>query len=201
MKQIHQFLFFSLFFSGAYAQQPDSNYLPEIKEGTIFHYLFKEKDGGQFFVKGEILSTENGRLSFVDSIHFGGRLQVNKTVISKSGMENGNKMRPPNEEPTSRQHDIFLFVLSDDKTDHCFSRRFFRTIKEQGSANYGGITYKLLPQPADAVFRLDNKQVDVLYIVSANGQKKFWILNNPLYPFIVRSASENINVELTGISN
>jgi hypothetical protein len=184
-----------------YSQGPDVKYLPEIRQGTIFHYVFKQKDGTRLFVKGEILSTENGIFSFVDSIDFAGRLQVNKTVISKSGMENGNKMRPPNEQPTSQQHGLALFVLSDDKTDHCFSRRFIRTIKEQKTANYGGITYRLLPVPDNEIFKLDDREFDVLYIVSANGQKKFWILNNPLYPFILRSASENINVELTGISN
>jgi hypothetical protein len=48
---------------------------------------------------------------------------------------------------------------------------------------------------------LDDKEVDAVYIVSANGQKKFWILNDPLYPFILKSASENVNAVLTGMSN
>jgi hypothetical protein len=201
MKHLYLLIHCIIFFFQVYSQKTGEKYLPEIKAGTLFQYTFKGKDGTNLNVRGEILSTEKGGLSFVDTINFGGKFQVNKTVISKTAMENGNKMRPPNEQPTSSQNGILLFVLSDDKTDHCFSRRFLKTLKEQKSATYSGITYNLQPMPPGEVFKLDDKEVDAIYIVSANGQKKFWILNNPLYPFILRSASENINAELTGISN
>lgn len=201
MKNLHLALFLSISFVRGFAQTPVEKYSPEIKAGTLFQYEFKGKDGSSLIVHGEILSTEKGSLAFADTLQFGGKIQINKTVIPKTAMENGTKMKPPNEQPTSSQNNTSLFVLSDDKTDHCFSRRFFKLLKEQKSAAYSGITYNLMPMPPGDVFHLDDKEVDAVYVVSANGQKKFWILNNPLYPFILRSASENVNALLTGISN
>jgi hypothetical protein len=190
----------SVFFVPGLAQKTGSKYLPEIKAGTLFQYEFKGKDGAALVVTGEILSTEKG-LSFVDTLTFGGKIQINKTVISKTAMEKAGKMRSPNEQPTSSQNNMSLFVLSDDKTDHCFSRLFFKTLQEQKSAAYGGITYNLMPVPSGEAFMLNDKEVDAIYIVSSNGQKKFWILNDPMYPFILKSASENVNAVLTGMSN
>jgi hypothetical protein len=198
MKKLCLPILLSIFFVEGYAQE---KYLPEIKAGTLFQYDFKGKDGAALNVAGEILSTDKGGLSFVDTLKFGGKMQINKTVISKTAMENAGKMKPSNEQPTSSQNNTSLFVLGDDKTDHCFSRKFFKTLKEQKSASYSGITYNLTPIQSGDVFKLDDKEVDAVYVVSANGQKKFWILNNPLYPFILRSGSENVNAVLTGISN
>ncbi len=201
MKYLHVSIVFSVLLFTAHAQKGDDKYLPEIKTGTHFQYVFKGKGGADLRVAGEILSTDKGSLAFVDTLQFEGKIQINKTMISKTAMENANKMRSPNEQPTSARNADSLFVLTDDKTDHCFSRRFFKTLMEQKSASYGGITYNLTPISAETVFRLDGKQVDAIYMVSANGQKKFWVLNNPLYPFILQSSSENVNAVLTGIFN
>ncbi len=188
----------SLFFFSSFSQQ---KYLPEIKTGTLFQYEFKGKDGTVLIVNGAVTSTDKNALAFVDTLKFNGKFQVYKTVISKTAMDKADKMKPPKDESTSTSNGVSLFVLSDDKTDHCFSRHFFKTIKEQKSATYGGITYNLTDMTANNIFKLDDREVDAIYIVSANGQKKFWILNNPMYPFILKSSSENVNALLTGISN
>lgn len=201
IKRMHLVLFFSVYLLNSFAQKADDRYLPEIKARTLFQYVFKGKNGSDLNVSGEILSTDKGSLAFVDTLKFEGKIQINKTMISKTAMENANKMRSPNEQPTSAQNGNSLFVLPDDKTDHCFSRRFFKTLMDQKSASYSGITYNLTPISPESVFKLNGKEVDAIYIVSANGQKKFWILNNPLYPFILQSASENVNATLTGIRN
>ena len=201
MKNLRFTLLFSISFAYGYSQTTSDKYLPEIKAGTLFQYEFKGKDGAELIVDGAILSTEKGALSFVDTLKFGGKMQINKTVISKKAMESANKMRSPGEQPTSAENGNALYILTDDKTDHCFSRHFFIALKEQKSATYGGITYNLADMTAEKVFKLDGNEVDAIYVVSANGQKKFWILNNPLYPFILKSASENVNAVLTGISN
>jgi hypothetical protein len=201
MKTTHLTILLAISFVQGYSQTANDKYLPEIKAGTLFQYEFKGKDGAELIVDGAILSTEKGALSFVDTLKFGGKMQINKTVISNKAMENANKMRSPGEQPTSAQDGNALFILTDDKTDHCFSRHFLKTLKEQKSATYGGITYNLMPMPAGEVFKFDDRVADAVYMVSANGQKKFWILNNPLYPFILRSASENVNAILKGISN
>jgi len=201
IKHLHLVLFFSVSLLNSFAQKADDKYLPEIKAGTLFQYVFKGKNGHDLNVSGEIISTDKGSLAFVDTLKFEGKIQINKTMISKTAMEKANKMRSPNEQPTSAQDGNSLFVLPDDKTDHCFSRHFLKTLMEQKSASYGGITYNLTPISPDLVFKLDGKEVDAIFIVSSNGQKKFWILNNPIYPFILQSASENVNAILTGISN
>lgn len=201
MKHLHVSFLFSVLLFTAHAQKADDKYLPEIKAGTLFQYVFKGKNGSDLNVSGQILSTDKGSLAFVDTLKFEGKIQINKTMISKTAMENANKMRSPNEQPTSAHNGNSLFVLPDDKTDHCFSRRFFKTLLEQKSASYGGITYNLTPISAGTVFKLDGKDADAVYIVSSNGQKKFWILNNPLYPLILQSSSENVNAVLTGLSN
>jgi hypothetical protein len=174
-------------------------YNPEIKTGTLFKYEFKGKDGAVLLVNGAITSTDKGALAFTDTLRFNNQFQVYKTVISKTAMGRADKMKPPTDEPTSTQRGVSLFVLSDDKTDHCFSRLFLKTIKEQKAATYGGITYTLSNMPAGEAFKLNGKEVDAVYFVSSNGQKKFWVLNNTMYPLILRSSSENINAVLTGI--
>jgi len=201
IKRLHLILLFSVSQLDGFAQKTNDKYLPEIKAGTLFQYVFKGKNGSDLNVHGEIISIDKGSLAIVDTLKYEGKIQINKTMISKTAMENANKMRSPNEQPTSAQNGNSLFVLPDDKTDHCFSRRFFKILNEQKSASYGGITYNLTPISQDLAFKLDGKEVDAIYVVSANGQKKFWILNNPLYPFILQSASENVNATLTGISN
>ena len=184
-----------------YAQDSSEKYLPEIKAGTQFEFNFSGKAGDDLNVAGEILSTDHGGLSLVDSIPFKGKIQLVRTVITKKGMESGSRMKTPNEQPTSKSDGSLLYVLSDDKTDHCFSRQFIRTLKERKSASYGGITYALTDPPPGQAVLLDGRELDAIYIVSTNGRKKFWILNDPLYPFILKSASENINVRLVRISN
>lgn len=174
-------------------------YIPEIKTGTLFQYQFKGTDGGILVVNGAITSTDKGSLAFVDTLKFNNKFQVYKTVISKTAMEKGNRMKPPTEQPVSVQHGTALFVLSDDKTDHCFSRQFLRNIKEKKSASYGGITYEAKDVPPAEAFKLNGKEVDAVYIVSSNGQKKFWVLDNPICPLILKSSSENIDAVLTGI--
>src|ERR1035438_10044717 len=164
MKTLHLALFLSIPCAQGYAQTTDEKYLPEIKAGTLFQYEFRGKDGADLIVNGEILSTEKGSLAFVDTLKFGGKIQINRTTISKKAMENANKMRSPNEQPTSAQNGNALFVLPDDKTDHCFSRQFFKTLKEQKSATYGGITYNLLPMPAGEVFKFQDKEADAVYM-------------------------------------
>ncbi|MBS1667120.1 MAG: hypothetical protein JST58_07080 [Bacteroidetes bacterium] len=183
----------------------DSNfvgkYLPQIKTGTLFQYSFKGNDGGELIVRGEVLSTENGAFSLSDTLIFGPKKQIYKIVMSKTAMEKASKLRAPNEQPTSSRNNFSLFVLSDDKTDHCFSRKFFKTITEQKSAIYGGITYNLVPDLPENAFRLEGRQIDAISIVSSNGKKRFRILNDPSYPLILSSNSYNVNAQLTGISN
>jgi hypothetical protein len=55
--------------------------------------------------------------------------------------------------------------------------------------------------PAKATPKFDDTEADAIYIVSANGQKKFKILNHPMYLIILKSSRENVNAVLTAISN
>ena len=199
MKHTGLLIIFFVIIKAGFSQSTEK-FIPVIKAGTLYKYTFKGKDGSNILVAGGIVSTDKGGLVIVDTIAFGNKKQINKTVISKTAMEKGNKMKPPNEEPTSSQNGNSLFVLSDDKTDHCFSRQFIKTLKEQKTATYSGIQYNLAEQPTGTEIIIDGKKMDALFIISSNGMKKFWILNDAMYPFILKSSSENINAELTSLN-
>lgn len=173
------------------------NYNPRIQQGTAFQYEFWDKMSGKLVVDGSFQDVDNGRLSFYDTLHLKGVSQVYHTIISKKAMERGDCMKPPREDPRSVQNGVYLFILSDNETDHCFSRSFLKNIKKDKTAVYGGITYFQEEDPAFKDFELNGLKWDVVHIISANKQKRFTILNNEEYPLILQSSSEDVNSLLT----
>ena len=199
MKNLKLIIPFLIIFLKSFSQD-STKYLPQIQSGTVFQYNFIGNDGGRLVVDGVMQSVEKGGLTLVDTLKFGGKSEIYKIVISKKGMENASKLRAPKEQPTSTVRNFTLYVLSDDKTDYCFSRKFFKTLLEQKTAVYGGITYNLLPQGQEPPFEIDGKKFDAVDMISANGKKKFKLLNDPIYPLILSSTSNNIHAVLTKIS-
>ncbi len=177
------------------------NYNPRIQPGTAFQYEFWDKLAGKLVVDGSFISLDNGGLSFYDTLRLKEKSQVYRTIISKKGMEKGDCMKPPKEDPRSVQHGVYTFILSDNETDHCFSRSFLKNIKIDKTDVYGGITYFMEEGPAVKDFELNGVKWNAIHIISANKQKRFTILNNEEYPLILQSSSEDVNSLLTRFSD
>lgn len=118
-----------------------------------------------------------------------------KISISKDGLEKGNALSWGDMSPDENRK------LGSSETAFCFSRSFYSQLMKSKSAVYSDVTYTLQNNAKESRMKVGAKTLTVLYVVGANGTK-FWILNDPKYPLMLKVTGnqEGPNLKVTSVS-
>lgn len=165
-------------------------YVPQIKTGTVLNYTAYHKAFGQDVPLTLTI------LSIVAPVQLQFYVpQLGKGVfeISAKAVESGKKMaiREPGIDEVTK--------LKDDETLAFLSRNTFNNLITNKTFELSGQTFTVTTDTTP--FKINDKEADVFYAITANGKTKLWILNNPDFPLICRltGGPQGIDLNLQSI--
>lgn len=158
----------------------------EIKIGSVLEYdvmvsgniypfsltLFDPKNGGVGF--DYVLETSSGK--FINT----------KESLESATRTSWEQPVPGEEKITDKDYTIMMF-----------SKKFFKDIKQNKKANYDNVEWQLKDIPAGSEIKLDGKVVNAIYVTTADGLSKYWILNSEQYPLILKLEGNPLGVDLS----
>jgi hypothetical protein len=150
--------------------------LKEIKQGTVLH-LDAYTQGQTYPLLLTVTSISNEELIF--TYDFMGSMS-GKFINSKANFEKGVKFnwdQPIADEERKVPDDQTLLVLS---------RTALKDLKSKKQCAFNEQTLVLKDLPAGQELSLGGLQLDAVYAESADGGTKYWILNNDLYPVLLK---------------
>lgn len=172
--------------AAAFAQK----YMPVIKTGTVLNYSAFLKNTGQ---NAELNLTIT---NFTDPVKMQWNVPGYGTGIFEmpaKALESGHKtvLSPPEPDGVTKMgNDETLLVLSKALYNDATSKKAFEL---------NGLSFAVITDTA--VYKINNKQTDILHAVAANGKSEIWVLNNPDYPLICqgKGITKGIDFYLTSI--
>ena len=160
----------------SFAQQ-NSKFKPDLKPGLTFEYVILSQ-GQEIPLIMKIATINDSGIVLDYDIQNGGAL--GKFVNAKANLEKGvstNWDQPiAGEERTPDETQTIGMV----------SRPFLKSLKEQQKGKYDGMDFAVKTVPAGKEIMVGGKEMDVIYAESADGGSKMWILNNDLYPVLLK---------------
>ena len=92
-------------------------------------------------------------------------------------------------------------IMTADQSILILSRSSWNALQKDKKFTLDDQEFTVKDQPADAIFKLKDKLVDVVFAQSANGAVRLWILNNPAAPILVKIVGNpvGVDVNLTGV--
>ncbi|RYY26241.1 MAG: hypothetical protein EOP41_04690 [Sphingobacteriaceae bacterium] len=170
----------------AFAQK----YVPQIKTGTVLNYSAYHKAFGQDVpLTLTVLST----VAPVQLQFYVPQLGKGVFEMSAKAVESGKKMAI--KEPAMDG----ITKLKDDETLAILSKTTFGNLTANKTFELNGQTFTVTNDATP--FKINDKEADVFYAVTANGKTKLWILNNPDFPLICKltGGPQGIDLNLQSI--
>lgn len=112
-------------------------------------------------------------------------------VMKKTSLQSGTSGMGENPEPGVET------VVPDDKIQFIFSKDQWAALTKDKKVKHNGVEYTIMPVAAGNEFKLDNKVVDAIYLETANKNSKLWVLNNPAFPFFLKSVGNPNGPDIT----
>jgi hypothetical protein len=114
-----------------------------------------------------------------------------KFVNTKANLEKGVSLNWDQPVPGEERR------LDETQTLAMVSRAFLKSIKTQKKGQYDGMDFALAAIPAGKEINIGGKIYDVIYAESANSGTRMWILNNDLYPVLLRIEGTSAGIDMT----
>lgn len=188
MKRLFLFFLIVSCSSFTFAQK----YIPEIKTGTILNFNAFSRAFGQDIPLTLTIISVNAPVQMKYNIpQFGSGV----FEMSQKSIESGTKISI--KEPKTDG----LTKLKDDETLAVISKNTFKDLITNKTFELNGQTFKVTENPSP--FKINDKEADVFYAVTANGKTKLWILNNPDFPLVckLQGGPQGIDLTLSSIDN
>jgi hypothetical protein len=172
MKKIFLSLLYLSFSLNLLAQKA----LPELKVGTVMQCSAFVQ--GQEFPLVLTLKSISGPVSIAWSVEGYGD---GTFEMSAKALEGATMFSLPT------QPALGLTKLADTETFGIISKAAYKTLAETKVFTYNGVKFKVkTPEPNP--MKWAGKEADVTHIISEDGKIELWILNNPNFPLMVKTA-------------
>ena len=161
-------------------------FLPEIKKGVTLNYQVSVN--GQLFpiqMKIDSLGPEYSRFNWSMQDGSGGNVINTKNSLESAvkaywgELQNGSDLTMPNDQS--------ILLLS---------KSVWNSIQKDKKFTLDDQQYSVKEQPGNAIFKLKDKPINVIYAESANGATRIWLLNNPSAPFMVKMEGNPIGIDI-----
>jgi hypothetical protein len=177
-------LVFSVFVSHA---QQAVKIKPELKTGTIIEFeLDAQGQTLPLFLKISAIG-EDG-LVFEYDMQNG---MAGKFVNSKLNLEKGTTTNWDQPVPGEERK------LADNQTIAMLSRTFLKELLQNKKSTYDGMELMLKDLPKGSEFISGGKELDVVYAETADGNTRYWILNNADFPILMKLDGNPLGINLT----
>ena len=150
---------------------------PELKPGLALEYEILAQ-GQSIPLIMKIASINDAELIFDYDMSNGA--VVGKFVNTKGNLEKGVSLNWDQPVPGEERR------LDDSQTLGMVSRTFLKSLKDQKKGQYDGMEFALKPVPAGKEINIGGKDYDVTYAETQDGGTRMWILNNDLYPVLLK---------------
>ncbi len=171
MKTIYAFALVLCLNVTAFAQK----YIPQIKAGTVLNFNAYSRAFGQDVPLQLTIISVTAPVQLKFNVP---QLGTGTFEISTKAMESGKKMAFKEPEMDG------ITKLKDDETLAVLSKNTFTNLTTNKTFELNGQTFKVTDDTAP--YKINDKEADVFYAVTANGKTKLWILNNPDFPLICK---------------
>jgi hypothetical protein len=161
---------------------------PAVKPGLTLEYEILAQ-GQAIPLTMKIASVSEAELIFEYDMSNGA--VAGKFVNTKANLEKGVSLNWDQPVPGEERR------LDETQTLGMVSRAFLQSIKTQKKGQYDGMDFALTAIPAGKEINIGGKVYDVIYAESANGGTKMWILNNDLYPVLLKIEGTSAGIDMT----
>lgn len=186
MKTIYAFALMLCLTATAFAQK----YVPQIKNGTVLNYSAHSRAFGQDIPLTLTLTSIAAPVQMKYSVP---QLGNGTFEMSAKAMESGKKMaiKEPQIDGITK--------LKDDETLAVLSKNTFNNLTTNKTFELNGQKFTVTADTA--AYKINDKEADVFYAVTANGKTKLWVLNNPDFPLIckLQGGPQGIDLSLNSI--
>jgi hypothetical protein len=86
--------------------------------------------------------------------------------------------------------------MPNDQSIIILSRSLWNSIAKEKKFTLDDQQYTVKDQPGNAVFKLKDKPVNVIYAESANGSSRVWFLNNPSAPLLLKIEGNPMGIDV-----
>jgi len=171
---------------GAYSQALK----PSLKKGTVLTYAVVN-DGQETPISISVDSIANDFVRFNWNME---GLGGGKWIVKKSSLEKAERAYWDDLLPNS---DV---EIPDGQSIVMFSKAQWASVQKDKKLNLDQQTFTAKKATGDQVFKINGKEVDVIYLEGENGSTKLWIANNPR-PFLIKISGNTVgpDVELRSI--
>jgi hypothetical protein len=87
-------------------------------------------------------------------------------------------------------------TLDPEMTMLIFSKKLWNELKQNKKVNYDGTLYIQQEASGSNQLSFGGKPADAIYLESANGQSRIWLLNNPELPILLKVEKNPFGVDL-----
>ena len=182
MKTIYVIALMVCFNTAAFAQK----YVPQIKAGSVFNYNAYSRAFGQDVPLTLTIVSITAPVQLKFNVP---QLGTGTFEISAKAMESGKKMALKEPETDG------VTKLKDDETIAVLSKNTFNSLTTNKTFELNGQTFTVTEDTTP--FKINDKEADVFYAVTANGKTKLWILNNPDFPLVCKLEGGPQGIDLT----
>lgn len=150
-------------------------YVPQIKTGTVLNYNAYSRAFGQDVPLTLTIISLTAPVQLQFNVP---QLGTGTFEMSAKAMESGKKMaiKEPSADGVTK--------LKDDETLAVLSKNTFTNLTTNKTFDLNGQTFNVAADTS--AFKINDKEADVFYAITANGKTKLWILNNPDFPLICK---------------
>ncbi len=136
----------------------------------------------------KIASTKDGELIFDFDLSNGS--VTGKFVNAKANLDKGVSLNW--DEPVQGEERR----LDESQTLGIVSRPFLKSLKEQKKGKYDGMEFALKEIPEGKEISIGGKIYDAIYAETAEGGTRMWILNNDMYPVMLKIEGTSAGFDL-----
>ena len=159
---------------------------PQIKKGSTLTYQVSV-NGQQFLVQMKIdsIGPEYSRFNWSMQDGSGGYV-----INAKNSMENAIKGywgQLNNGEDMTMPPDQSIIIAS---------KALWNAAQKDKKFNFDMQDFIVKDQPPEAIFKLGDKAVNILYAETANASTKVWFLNNPAAPILVKIEGNPVGIDI-----
>ena len=161
-------------------------FLPEIKKGVTLNYQVSVN--GQILpiqMKIDSLGPEYTRFTWSMQDGSGGNVINTRASLESASkaywgeLQNGADLTMPNDQS--------ILMLS---------KSLWNSIQKDKKFTLDDQQYTVKEQPANAIFKLKDKPVNVIYAETANGGSKVWFLNSASAPIMVKIEGNPMGIDI-----
>ena len=161
--------------------------LPEIKKGVTLTYQVSV-NGQNFPIQMKLDSLSADYSRFTWSMQDGSGGTVINTKASLDNAVHGYWGELHQGEDQTMPADQSILILS---------KALWSAIQKDKKFRFDEQDYVVKEQPSNAVFKINDKAVNVLYAETTTGSSRVWFLNNPSLPLLLKIEGNPMGVDVS----